>query len=331
MIACGVSSSKTTTASTTASAARTSARSASRVDGTLGPLVGADGPVGIHGDDQRVASGGAPREVAHVARMEDVEHAVREDDARTAARPQGVLAPGHRVGPESGRGGGCWTHDSGDRSLKRHPARELPRVARAVDADVLGARLHPEAVEQAVVVVGIAVELVERRRRACRCPPPRSRPSMWNDTVPSPSRRVGLQLLDVRVRAEGADAVEIEECRCRPRSRSRAGCAERRRISTRSPEKNTCAGWPSSPTSSTLGDFDLARAPPALGGLEHVGRRPQLPAGAGAAGLRDSGFGDRAGSSVAIPPCPVPPQRRPCALASVSAMWRSSCFSTSVM
>ncbi len=42
------------------------------------------------------------------------------------------------------------------------PAGKIPAVARPIDADVLRARLHAEGVEQAVVVVRIAVELVHR-------------------------------------------------------------------------------------------------------------------------------------------------------------------------
>src|SRR3954462_9878299 len=45
--------------------------------------------------------------------------------------------------------------------FERHVAREAPGVARAVDADVLGPRLHTEGVEKPVVVGGIAVELVD--------------------------------------------------------------------------------------------------------------------------------------------------------------------------
>ena len=42
------------------------------------------------------------------------------------------------------------------------PSEKRHDVPRPVDADVLGARLDAERVEQAVVVVGIAVELVDR-------------------------------------------------------------------------------------------------------------------------------------------------------------------------
>ncbi len=41
-----------------------------------------------------------------------------------------------------------------------HTRRELPRVFRAVDADVLDAGLHTEGMEQAMVVVGGAVTFV---------------------------------------------------------------------------------------------------------------------------------------------------------------------------
>src|SRR4051794_16245462 len=44
--------------------------------------------------------------------------------------------------------------------LEADAAREAPAVARTIDADVLGARLDAEGVEQPVIIVGEAVELV---------------------------------------------------------------------------------------------------------------------------------------------------------------------------
>ena len=89
--------------------------------------------------------------------------------------------------------------------------RELPRVRRAVDADVLRARLHAEAVEQPVVVVRVAVHAVRRdvelvgpldqveafdAERAPRC---------------SPLNSGTVEFLDVGVGAVAADAVRVED------------------------------------------------------------------------------------------------------------------------
>src|SRR6266545_7622848 len=45
--------------------------------------------------------------------------------------------------------------------FKLHVAGKAPRVARAINADILDARLHPERVQQPVVVVRISVDFVD--------------------------------------------------------------------------------------------------------------------------------------------------------------------------
>src|SRR3954453_12698567 len=93
---------------------------------------------------------------------------------------------------------------------ERHVAREAPLVARAIYADVLRARLHAERLEQPVVVVWIAVELVdrdvelvgafdeiERRDRERR--------------LGVAAQTLGNELGDRRVRAVAADTFGVED------------------------------------------------------------------------------------------------------------------------
>ena len=98
----------------------------------VGPFARANGTVGIHSDDERVAVGTGGLQIADVAGVKDIEDAVREDDL--LSRPPQI--GGQPSGARLARG----------RSLECGAAVEPPRVARPVDADVARARLHAERV-----------------------------------------------------------------------------------------------------------------------------------------------------------------------------------------
>ena len=170
MISAGVSSSKTTTASTHASAARTSARSCSGLIGRAGPLLRRTEASALRPTISDVAERARRLQVADVPGMQQVEHAVGEDDAsarRARSAATSATAASRVSTPRDAAAVDLHGVLAGAR--ERQPVGEAPLVARPVDADVLGARLHAERVEQAVVVVGVAVAACGRRRRACRC------------------------------------------------------------------------------------------------------------------------------------------------------------------
>ena len=162
-ISAGVSSSKITTASTDDSAASTSARSCSGVIGRRRPLVPPHRCVGVEPENQRVAERPRTCEVADVAGVQQIEHAVGEDDglaggAESLDEGHGLLRATARA---TARPRTFMTLSSSLARVNVIAVRELPGVLRAIDPDVLGARLHAERVQQAMVVVRVAVHLVD--------------------------------------------------------------------------------------------------------------------------------------------------------------------------
>ena len=107
--------------------------------------------VGVDGHDQDIAQATRLLQITHVAGMEQIEHAIGEDNRPPRARRALFAALGHAISATRSTG-----------SLEPDVRRELPAVFGPVDAHVLGARLHAEGVEQPMVVVRIAVELVRR-------------------------------------------------------------------------------------------------------------------------------------------------------------------------
>ena len=164
MTSAGVSSSKTTTASTTRSAASELGPLGLGQHRTGGPLVGPHRAVGVDGDDEHVALGPRRREVVDVPGMHEVEHAVGEDDDLAGARCADSAQAAAPSSVSTGDGGRAAIVDQVPRytrGVMLDAVREHPAVGRSVDADVLGARLHAERVEQAVIVVRIAVAPVD--------------------------------------------------------------------------------------------------------------------------------------------------------------------------
>ena len=95
MMSCGVVSSKMTAASTHSSASSDLHTLGFRVDRPVLALVGPDGPVGIHRDDEGVTERPRVTQVANVTGMKQVEHAVREDH-RAATRSDALGERGGR-------------------------------------------------------------------------------------------------------------------------------------------------------------------------------------------------------------------------------------------
>ena len=134
--------------------------------------------------------------------MQEVEDAVGEDDrgARRRARPRTKRSrPGVEVAALMTRV-----------LLEPHVAGEPPGVARTVDADVLGPRLHAEGVEQAVVVVRIAVDLVDRDVELVGAFDEVERVD-GEGGLGVAGQALGRQLLDVGVGAVAADAFGVEQ------------------------------------------------------------------------------------------------------------------------
>ena len=102
------------------------------------------------------------------------------------------------------------TVNRGLRAGERQRVGEIPFVAWAIDANVLGPRLHPKGVEQAVVIVRIAVQLVDRDVQLVGA----------LDEIEALDREArfgvadhahGFQLFDAGVRAVAADAFRVEQ------------------------------------------------------------------------------------------------------------------------
>src|SRR5262245_43655810 len=96
------------------------------------------------------------------------------------------------------------------RAIERDALGESPLVSRTINPDVLRPRLHTERVEQPMVVVGIAVELVNGNVNLVRA----------LDEIEAGDREEhlsvaenahGLEFLDARVRAVTADAFRVED------------------------------------------------------------------------------------------------------------------------
>ena len=162
------------------------------------------------------------------------------------------------------------------------PAKR-PVVARPVDADVLRARLHAERVEQAVVVVGIAVALVDGHVELVGAFDEIEAVDRERD-LGLAGQPLRVHLLEVRVGAVAADAVGVEQADAEHEVVDRVLRADvkpnrhrRRRCGTRTTAARSCRGARRRTIS------DLARAPASFGRLEHVAARGIGSVGAGPA------------------------------------------------
>ena len=130
-----------------------------------------------------------------MARMKDIEDAVGEDDVLPL--PRAPLARSRDRASTCGH-------------FELDVPAERPFVIGTVDADVANARLHAERVQQAVVVVRIAIRLVRRQVEAIRALDQIELVDReGHDAVAVDLGR--LEFLEVGVGAVDADVVGVEE------------------------------------------------------------------------------------------------------------------------
>src|SRR5258708_26322058 len=257
MRSCGVSTSKITTASTHASAATTSARSACAEIGRAGPLFAR-----TDRSELRPTISGWPRARA-CCRYRTCPGWSRSKTPLVKA----IVLPAARNRATSAAASGMVTA-----WLELHRRRKGPPMARSVDADVVDGRLQAERVEQAVIVVGEAVALVDRDVDLVG--------ALDEIEAVDGKRRFGLaaqmlrvHLLEIRVGAIAADAVRVEEADAEHEVVGRLRCArpdaDRQRLAGVKHERRLSAAV----EECDVADLHVARSPPPLAGLERVGGR----------------------------------------------------------
>ena len=166
---------------------------------------------------------------------------------RRAARGSCAAAPAARLTSTTSPGVQVLRSLIVQRRPHLHRRRELPAVARPVDADVLAARLHAERVEQPVVVVRIAVARVDRDVELVGALDEVEALDHEIALAACPRQLDRLQLRDVGVGAVAADAVGVEEPDAEGEVGAAAAAPDRRaESSSRSPDWNT---WPAAPSS----------------------------------------------------------------------------------